>query len=183
MKVSNVTSVVRHRVKGGVSAEYEEWLHRISKVAVKAKGYEGIHIIRPLQDGNEYTIVLRWASYDDGKNWAESDVRKDLLRESEPWQELPDHVEIDSGIDYWFAPEKNSAPKAPRWKQWVVTTSVIWPLSMLVQFLFQPLFLNIPLLGNWPLGPFLIVSITVWLATFGIMPRLVPRIAPWMFRD
>ncbi len=182
MKETNVTSVVRHKVKVQFGSEYEDWLHRISEVALQAKGSLGLHIIRPTIGGSEYTILLRWETFDDGKHWAASEPRKNLISEAMQWQVSPDCVEIGNGINYWITPNQKDPPKAARWKQWLVSTSVIWPLSMLVQVAFEPLFMSFPFLRLWPVGPFLVVALTVWLVTFIVMPRLVTAIAPWLYR-
>jgi uncharacterized protein len=54
-------------------------------------------------------------------------------------------IDVKTGIDFWFTPP--TVGKHPRrWKQWLVTTSVIWPLAMYVPLPLEQLFLKLRVL-------------------------------------
>ncbi|OAZ91427.1 hypothetical protein [Halomonas sp. G11] len=63
-----------------------------------------------------------------------------------------------------------------------MTTSVIWPLTLLVPFLLTPLFALLPWLGMWGIRHGIVAACVVGLVVYVVMPRVVRLVAPWMFR-
>lgn len=81
------------------------------------------------------------------------------------------------------APRANPAPRKARpWKQWLVTTSLIWPLTMLVPAMYRPLFQAVPALGAFGISHLFVAATIVALVTWLLMPPYVKRISPWLFR-
>jgi len=93
--------------------------------------------------------------------------------------ERDDQARIESGIDFWFTPQ--SQPQALRWKQWLVTTAVIWPLTLLVPLLLGPVFDAVPWLGVFGLRQGVVAAVVVALVVFVVMPRYVRLIADWLY--
>lgn len=178
----NVSFVVNHKVKPDSIARYEEWLRKITKRAAEYPGHQGVNIIRPPAGGNEYTAIIRWETIAHAQAWADSSHRKELLNEISDALILPDDAKITPGFEYWFTYPGQLQRKAPGWKQWMVTTSVIWPLSMAVPKLLQPLFETFPALEFAPLRGLIVVATVVAIATYFIMPYYVHAISKWMFK-
>jgi len=151
---ASVTFVVQHRVRADAFALYEEWLKRIAVVASAYPGYQGVDIIRPVAGDNEEIAGIL---------------------------EKEDRARIHTGIDFWFTPATLRAPRARPWKQWVVTTSAIWPLTFIVPAVIEPLFRAIPWLGLPGLREAIVSAIVVALVVFLIMPRYVRAISPWLY--
>lgn len=178
-----ITLKICHRVKPEARAEYEAWLKRIIHVAGQYPGHLGVHILRPAEGHNDYEIALRFASHAEAGRWLESAERKALINDALPAFREEEVIQIQSGIDYWFSPPNAPVNKQPvRWKQWLVTTSVIWPLTMLVPFLWGPLFALFPWLNTWGIRHGVVAASVVGLVVYVVMPRVVRLVASWMFR-
>lgn len=68
-----VTVSIARKVKPGAEQEYEDWLHRISDVAMKFPGHQGVHILKPSPTtGGEYVLIVGFSSYVHQKAWEES---------------------------------------------------------------------------------------------------------------
>ena len=68
----------------------------------------------------------------------ESDQRKKLIEKAKPLFAKDDNYFIKSGLDFLF-PLENEKQKVPvRWKQYLVTWSGIYPLSILVPLIVIP---------------------------------------------
>jgi antibiotic biosynthesis monooxygenase (ABM) superfamily enzyme len=182
MNKGSATLFIQHRVRPGEIARYESWLRVIMAKAAAFPGHHGVHVIRPAEGDNEYSIVIRYATADDARQWVESVERQRLVEEIADAFEFGDRTRIESGIEFWFTPTTKVARQAPGWKQWVITTSVIWPLTMVVPALFQPLFNAIPLFGRWGVSHLIIAAAIVALVVFLVMPRYVRLVSGWLFR-
>ena len=178
----NVSFIVNHKVKSDSIARYEEWLKKIVKRAAEYPGHQGVHIIRPPVGGNDYASIIRWDTIDHAKVWAESSERQELVREISDALLVPDDAAIAPGIEYWFTSPGRIQKKAPGWKQCLVTTSVIWPLSLAVPKILEPLFRELPILNMLPVRSLIVVAVVVALATYFILPYYVRAISKWMFK-
>lgn len=177
-----VTIQIHHRVRPGALDRYETWLRQTIATAGRFPGHRGVHILRPPEGHHDYEIAVRFASHDEALRWRESSERRELMAAVQPELQQAEHVEILSGIDYWFAPSTPASKQPTRWKQWLVTTAVIWPLTILVPLLWLPVFDLLPLLDTWGIRHGLVAATIVALVIYLIMPRVVRLIAPWMFR-
>lgn len=177
-----VSFVVRHKVKDGSGEDYEDWLRRIMAIAATYPGHQGLQVVRPPLGGSEYVTVVRFASRADADRWACSQDRRDLVDAVRELLDGKDEVEIRSGIDFWFTPESPKHRHPVRWKQWLITTSVIWPLTMIVPPFFKPLYQLIPALDTWGISHGLIAATIVGLVIYVVMPPYVKSVSAWLFR-
>lgn len=176
-----VTLRIHHRVRSDAKDRYETWLRQIIEAAGRYAGHQGVHILRPHEGGQDYEIAVRFASEADAERWRSSDDRRELMDDIRDALQQDESVEILSGIDYWFTPPTATSKQPVRWKQWVVTTAVIWPLTMLVPLLWQPVFSVLPGLATWGLRHGLVAATIVALVVYVVMPRVVRLVAHWMF--
>ena len=80
------------------------------------------------------------------------------------------------------SPSSSHAPKMVPWKQWLMISLIIWPLSICIPML-TSLILPPPdgllLQMLWKGGNiFLIVGMVVFI----ILPRIIPVLSPWLFK-
>jgi uncharacterized protein len=176
--------VIRHRLKKGKDKvnQYESWLKRIVPKAASLPGHLGVQIVRPPDGHNEYLIVVRFASIQDMEFWQQSQERKQLINEIANILDSEEAIDIKTGIDYWFTPPTVGKPPS-RWKQWLVTTSVIWPLTMYVPPAIEPLFVKYPELGAFGFRQGVLALVIVGLVVYLIMPIYVRLIAKWFFKQ
>lgn len=178
---SEVTSVIRHKVKDGHQGEYEKWLREIVRAAAKFPGHRGVNVIRPTPGGTSYAVVLHFNSIDNLRAWLDSPERRQLIAKILPNLVGDDAVEITTGLEYWFTPP-SSRPMARPYKQFLVTLSVIYPLTLLIPALLSPIFalLTVRLPGS--AKQFFVDAVIVASLTYLIMPRYVRLIAKWLYR-
>lgn len=172
--------MVRHRVKAGARPRYEAWLEKILRTANGYPGYQGRHVVRPSEPDGEYVIMLRFATHDDARGWIESDDRRGLVAEIRELIEADDTL-LQGGIDFWFTLPTERRP--PAWKQWLVTTSVIAPLTMIVPPLLAPLFEAARPLGAYGVRHVVTAAVIVAIVTFVVMPRYVRLLRGWLYAE
>jgi hypothetical protein len=170
-----LTVVVTWRIRRGCETEFEAWRREISAAALEFPGHMGIDVMRPSGTDPEYVVIFRFDTYAHLRAWQESSIRRDLLKKAEPFRESEPSYHLESGLEYWFLP--TSAPASPpRWKMVIVTVLGVWPLSMLVPWLLNPLIANFS-----PLLKALLIAIgIVILLTWAVMPVLVRILRPWL---
>ena len=178
---SEVTSVIRHSIKEGEQAAYEAWLREIVPVAAAFPGHRGVNVIRPPAGGSEYTVVLHFETINSLQAWLDSDQRRKLVDKALPILAGEDRVEIKTGLEFWFTPPSRKQVARP-YKQFLVTLSVIYPLTIVVPLLLKPAIDPIPYLRSPYLSQLIIDITIVGLITYVIMPRYVRLIASWLYR-
>src|SRR6266851_5200586 len=128
---SEVTSVIHHDVKLGAEDQYEAWLREITPIAKTFKGHRGVNIIRPSKGSRVYTIVLHFDRLEDLERWLSSETRRRLIDQVEPLLEQGDQIEIKTGLEFWFTPPASEQKHAKSYKQFLLTLSVIFPLTII----------------------------------------------------
>jgi Uncharacterized protein conserved in bacteria len=176
-----VSFIIQHMVKPEYRERYEAWLHKIIEEAGTFKGHLGAHIVRPAKGEDLYEISVRFATREDAERWMHSEERRTLVREAAQLFAQPEHLDIKSGVDYWFTSATNG--KSPKvWKQWLTTVSVIWPLSMLMPHVMGKIFQWIPPLGTRGIAQLLSAMVMVGLLTWVIMPPYTRALRKWLSR-
>jgi uncharacterized protein len=178
---SEVTSIIRHDVKAEEREGYEEWLQEIVPLAAHFPGHRGVNVIRPAKGATEYTIVLHFDTLENLRGWLDSKERRELIDKAFPRLAGEDRVEINTGLEFWFTPPSKEQHASP-YKQFLVTLSVIYPLTIVVPSLLIPAFDRVPFLGNSLVRQFIVDTAIVALITYVIMPRYTRAIAKWLYR-
>jgi antibiotic biosynthesis monooxygenase (ABM) superfamily enzyme len=179
---STVVCVIRHTVMPGKDQEYEAWLREILPIAGGAEGHRWVNVTRPHAGSRTYTIVLHFDALEHLQQWLASEVWKRLVLEVQHLLQDGDQLEIKTGLEFWFAPPGSKQTRAKPYKQFLITLSVIFPLTMLVPWLLTPLFHAAPILNTPGILHFLVATVVVALMTYVVMPHYTRLIAAWLFR-
>ena len=179
---SVVLSVIRHTVIPGKDQEYGAWLREIVPIAGNAEGHRGMNIIRPHTGSRTYTIALHFDTLEHLEQWLASGVWRPLILKVQHLLQDGEEVDIKTGLEFWFRPPDSEQKRAKPYKQFLITLSVIFPLTMLVPWLLTPLFRAAPVLGMPGITHFLVAGIIVALMTYVIMPRYTRLMAAWLYR-
>ncbi|RLJ77314.1 antibiotic biosynthesis monooxygenase [Pedobacter alluvionis] len=183
MENSGASVVITHHILEGKQKEYEKWLDEILPVSKHATGFIDLQIVRPIPKLTfVYTVIIRFDTIENLKNWMESEDRKQLIEKASPFFRKNDRYQIKSGLDFLFNAE-NEGHKVPvRWKQYLVTWSAIYPLSLIIPVLLLPFlrWLGIPV--NHYLDAFINSGCIVLLMVYVVMPNYTRLIKKWLFK-
>lgn len=182
MSASVATLLIQHQIKPGTESQYEAWLNEIVPVAQEFAGHLGVNIIRPAGGAGTYTIVLRFDTHEHLQDWLSSPARKRMIEQIEPILVAGDQVDIKTGLEFWFTPATVMQKHATPFKQFLITLSVIFPLTLIVPVLWQPVFHALPWLAMSLPRSFLIAATIVFLVVYLIMPRYTRLAAKWLYR-
>ncbi|WP_434681441.1 antibiotic biosynthesis monooxygenase [Pseudomonas sp. R1-18] len=181
--VSNevVTLVIKHRVKAGQEAQYEEWLRRIVTIAGGYPGHLGVDVIRSTSAGLRlFTCVLRFHSTEAMQSWLDSDERRRLVEEAAPMLADGDQTQVNPHNEFWFTPGSDESTQPPRWKQACVSFLVILPLTLFVPLFWGPVFRLSPWLSGYVASTALVTITIVLLVVYLMMPAATRLLAPWL---
>ena len=175
-----VTTVIHQRPKPDAVARYEDWLKEIVPVAQQFAGHRGVNVIRPQAGSDAYTIVLHFDGSAKLQKWLSSDVRKRLIEKIQPFMRTTEDIEIKTGLEFWFTPLAGGK-HAKAYKQFLVTLSAIFPLTVIIPWLLQPVFTWLPVLALPIVSQFVVGVIIVGLMTWAIMPYYTRLISRWLY--
>jgi len=176
-----VTAVIQQTVRRERVADYERWLKKVVPIASRFPGHRGVNVIHPAAGGLQYTITIRFDSLAHAQDWFDSDARRQLVEEAQPLLELEEKVETRSGLEFWFHPPAGQPP-AKRYKQFLLTLSVIYPLTMLVPAVLHRLLEPVPVLSLYGVEHMLASATVVGLMVYLIMPRYTRLMARWLYK-
>jgi antibiotic biosynthesis monooxygenase (ABM) superfamily enzyme len=178
---ASVAFIITHFVKAGEEQRYEEWLSAILRAVSSTPGYLGREIFRPAHGSRKYTTIVRFDSHEHLSAWAESASRRSYVDSMRDLLEQGDQTEIKTGIDFWFTPEGIKPP--PRWKQFLLTLSAVYPLSLILSFVFGPLSRLPPPINDPLVKGFTIAASLTALLTFVIMPHYTKLVKRWLYEE
>ncbi len=167
-------------VKPGFEEKFEMKLHDFISRSLQTEGQLGVSVIRPVQESGsrEYGILRRFSDSESRDRFYESPIFKQWeitvasLTEGEP-----KHQEL-SGLETWFAlPGQRAMIPPPPWKMAIVTALGVWPVSMLVPWLLNPLISGL----TFALQALLVAVGIVILLTWVVMPVLVRILKHWLY--
>ena len=174
---ARVTRIARRRARPGHEAEYESMLREMLAKMREHKGFLGGDLIPPEAPGEEYQLVVRFASEAELQAWDMSDARGALLERMKAVAEGEPEFRKLSGLEAWFEPAVVPATMhPPRARMALVTWLGIFPTVLF-------LFLTVaPLLADWWLAPrvAVITVLVVLLMTWVVAPRLTRWLHPWL---
>lgn len=183
MEIKGATVVITHHVINGKQHEYEDWLNEIGPICRSSAGHIDWQIIRPIPNITySYTVVIRFDTIENLRKWMESKERKRLIEKVRPLLAKDDNYQIKSGLEFLFAPENEKTKIPVRLKQYLVTWSAIYPLSMIIPLIFQPLLrmTNTPQIHF--VDSFFVTGVIVFLMVYLVMPRYTKWIKKWLYQ-
>jgi antibiotic biosynthesis monooxygenase (ABM) superfamily enzyme len=179
---SGATVVITHRVRSDKQSEYERWVDEISPLAKSAPGHLDWNLVRPIPGATEtYTVIVRFQTTEQVKNWMNSNERKRLIEKVQPLLVSEDDFYISSGLDFWFTPPGAKAKVPVRWKQYLVTWSAIYPLVLGVPRLVSPALRAAGIPPNVFLNTLAVTAVVVYLIIYVVMPRYTRLLQRWLF--
>lgn len=173
--------IITHRVRTGNEECYEAWLEDVFVASSAFPGYLDREIFRPSHGDTKYTSIVRFDSLESLNGWAESDTRKEYICRVGPLLEESDQVTIRSGIDFWFTPKGVIPPKPT--KQFLLTVSAVYPLSLIIPLFLGLLVKLVPELGNFFVSSLLMAVILTGMLTFIVMPPYTRLLKRWLYEQ
>jgi uncharacterized protein len=141
-----VTVVIQQHPRPDEVGRYEDWLKEIVPIAQEFTGHRGVNVIRPQTASAAYTIVLHFDTTSNLHRWLTSEVRARLIEKIRPVLLSEEKIDIKTGLEFWFTPPPGSKPAKP-YKQFLITLSAIFPLTIVIPWLLQPVFAWVPVLA------------------------------------
>lgn len=183
MENQGATVVITHNVLVGKEQEYENWLNEISPISKNSIGFLDWQIIRPIPNLTyTFTVILRFDTIENLRNWMESPERKKLIEEALPFFAKQDKFYIKSGLDFLFLSENENVKIPLRWKQYFVTWSAIFPLATFIPMLLLPLLRNMGFPQNRYIDSFIVSGMIVFIMVYLLMPRYTKLIKKWLYK-
>jgi len=166
-------------VKPGFEEKFEKELHDFIAQSLHAEGQLGVSVVRPVpgSGSREYGIYRRFSNADTrDRFYGSSHFQQWELTVAQLTEVGPRRQEL-SGLETWFTlPGQRAVIPPPRWKMALVTVVGVWPVSMLVPWLLNPLIGKLHVL----LQAFLVAVGIVIFLTWVVMPLLVRILSPWL---
>jgi uncharacterized protein len=176
------TVVITHRVRDRMRADYERWLAEIAPLCRASPGVLDWHIVRPIPGlTGTYTVIIRFDTEAHLHAWMASPTRTRLIEKAQPMLVTGDDFFVNSGLDFWFAPGGARTRVPVRWKQFLATWSVIFPLVLGVPWLLTGLLQRLGLPDNRFVTTFVGTGVVVFLMVYFVMPRFTRLLRRWLF--
>jgi antibiotic biosynthesis monooxygenase (ABM) superfamily enzyme len=183
MKDQGATVVINHHIIDGKQHQYENWLNEIGPICRSYVGNIDWQIVRPIPNLTfDYTVIIRFDTIENLTKWIESDERKNLIKKAQSLFSKDDKYLIKSGLDFLFS-NNNEKQKVPaRWKQYLITWSAIYPLSVLIPLLVLPTLkiLNFP--ENRFINSLFISGVVVLIMIYLLMPNYTKLVRKWLYK-
>lgn len=183
-KEFGATIVITHRVQAGQHAAYETWLEEIVPLCQSQPGHIDTQFVRPIAGVTEtYTVIIRFDTDVHANDWLHSDLRQQTVDKVRPMLEEGDDFVVRSGIEFLFTASELAPARAPtRWKQFLLTWSVIYPLVLIVPLAITALLRPTGLQDERLVVTLLATGVIVALMVYWIMPRYTRLVHDWLFR-
>ena len=151
-----------------------------SRAMPRPAGHQGANIIRPHDAAGAYAIVLHFDTTSNLRKWLESEARQRLVDRIRPSLRDNEDIDIKTGLEFWFTSAAGGMHAKP-YKQFLVTLSVIFPLTIVVPWLLHPLLEWIPFLAKPVIRHLVIAAAIVATVTYVVMPRYTRLISRWLY--
>lgn len=176
------TVVITHHIRHGMHAQYEAWLKQVAAASQSAEGIIDWQVVRPVKGiTTAYTVILRFASDQRLHAWMDSPARAGHIERVKPFLAREDEFFVRSGLDFWFTPEGAKAKVPVRWKQFLLTWSAIFPLSLASGQLLMPLLHTLGLPSSRATDGLIASGLVVALMVYLVMPRYTRLAQRWLF--
>jgi uncharacterized protein len=170
-----VTAVASFRVKPGNEHRYTELHARLQARLGSFPGFLRSEFFVPVPGVQDETVVV--FSFDSREHldaWLESDARREILAEIDPYLDGERTINVVGGFAGWFGAPGMASVK--RWKQATMVLLAIFPTAVVVTRLRMWLLPDVHWLVATAIGNVLGVIALTWL----LMPRLTSWFASWL---
>ena len=183
MENEGASVVISHQIKDGKQKAYEAWLEEIGALCRTSEGNIDWQIIRPIPNLTfVYTVILRFDNIQNLENWMHSNTRKILIEKAKPFFAKDDKYYIKTGLDFLFLTDQGSKKIPVRWKQYLVTWSAIFPLSVIIPLILLPVLSFLKLPANKIVSSFFISGTIVFIMVYVLMPSYTKLIKNWLYK-
>jgi antibiotic biosynthesis monooxygenase (ABM) superfamily enzyme len=169
---------ITRRIRKECVGDYEKALAEFARRSLLEPGARGVQCLYPPpgSSSTEYGVLRTFASAKDRDAFYQSPLYKEWVAQIAPWIEGDSECRELHGLEVWF--RDPSLPMPPDWKMALLTWVAVWPVSI-----FVPAVLN-PLLGpkfNFYIGAGIIAAGIVVILTWVAMPLLVKIAHRWLY--
>jgi antibiotic biosynthesis monooxygenase (ABM) superfamily enzyme len=175
------TSVIVHDVHADQRENYERWMLKAIQAHASFPGFLATDVIRPVGSGLRFIVVVRFDSEAGAQAWLMSEARAKLLAEAMPWLLSEDRYQVHSGSDFWFAPT-GPGPAPKRWKQWVLSTAAVFPLTVVIPWVVHSIADFMALRTHDLVLKGAIATLISGVMVYWLMPALVRLAGRWLAR-
>lgn len=173
------TSVIVHDVHADHRENYERWMVGATQAHATFPGFLATDVIRPVGSGVRFIVVVRFDSEAGAQSWLASETRARLLAEAMPWLVSEDRYHVHSGSDFWFSPP-GPGPVPKRWKQWLLSTAAVFPLTVVMPWLVQSIADPLALGMHDVLLKGVIATSISGVMVYWLMPALIRLAGRWL---
>ena len=183
MENQGASVVINHHILDGKQKQYEDWLNEIGPICRSFTGNIDWQIIRPIPNLTfTYTVIIRFDTIENLKKWMESEERKNLIEKAKPFLVKGDKYLIRSGLDFLFETENEKQKVPVRWKQYLVTWSAIYPLSLLIPIIILPILKTVNFPENKFINSLFVSGCIVFIMVYWLMPNYTKLIKKWLYK-
>lgn len=183
MEQQGASVVINHHIVEGRQNQYEEWLNEIGPVCRNSAGYMDWQIIRPIPNLTfNYTVIIRFDTIENLRAWMESNERKFYIEKAKPLFAKDDNYSIKSGLDFLFLTDNEKQNAPVQWKQYLVTWSAIYPLSIIVPLIVLPILKMLHVPETKFVTSFFVSGSVVFIMVYLLMPNYTRLIKKWLYK-
>jgi hypothetical protein len=160
-------------IKAGHEEEFARWAERLDAAAEAEAGAE--HVVRLEQPSGLVYAVHRFRAEEDARRWHDAPVRHALNAEADAFSSGCSQVEIGRDIQVRVASET----AIPKWKTWIATWVIVFPLLLFLNFAVTLLPFELPQPVELALTSIVMTATLTWV----ILPRIRKLLRPWLLAD
>jgi len=164
---------ITRRARLGCEAQFQAALREFFQSSFSHPSVLGAYMLLPPPGSREFGILRTFQNEHQRDTFYQSALFKEWEQRANTMTEGEPEYRQLHGLEAWFRSPTNPPP---RWKMAVVTLIGVYPISLLIGFLFSPHLKKLPLYLNLLIVSMLIVACLTWL----VMPRLTRLFKSWL---
>lgn len=172
-----VTEVFVTQVNAENEKAYRAWIAKIHQEEAKFKGFKGVYMQSPGQNGGmNWITLLQFDTPENLDRWLNSSERQEVLSEAKPLIKSLESHRMVSAYAGWFTSIAKTEGVPSVWKQTMLVLLVLFPIVML-----ELKYLSLLTDGlNHSLATFIGNAISVTLIAWPMMPFAILCLGWWL---
>ncbi|RZJ91471.1 MAG: hypothetical protein EOO20_04920 [Chryseobacterium sp.] len=167
--------MVRYKMKESEYSAFEHWEAKIDPVIRTFEGFVSLTVLYPAKNSDFHYIIVRFDSSLHATAWIKSKERSVFLNDPKAtWMGQRQEVVHEWEI-FWYSTFR----KTKKWKQWAVTFSAVYPLTVLIPLMVGQIANIVPLYFFEGILRALFIS---GFMTFLVMPFVLKLVRNWLHR-